>query len=127
MIPFLALTSKWFYKKYDLNYAEHFVMNCYLLSACSIISMPFVGLLRLNRMNAFSIEMTYIFIGCYVGYYVWAHVSFYREPNRIWNSIKAMLTFLLGYLLYILFVGILGVVAVMIYLSFFVKTVSPTQ
>lgn len=116
MIPFLALTGRWFYKKHDVNYAEHFVMNCYLLAGCSILTLPLMWLMRTMGGNMYSYLTTAAFSVIYVGYYIWAHIGFFRESNRVWNGVKGMLTYLSAYLMYILFIGLLGIVATVIYM-----------
>lgn len=121
MLPFLALVSRWFYRKHDVNYAEQFVLNSYLLAGCTIISMPFILALRLMNESSFSGYAMGLFMLFYVGYYAWAHISFYRERNRILNGLKGVFTFLLSYLLYILFAGIAGMIAVACYMLLFHK------
>ncbi len=118
MIPILAWIARWLYKKHDLNYAEHFVMNCYLLAGCMIMGMPFMLGLKLAGKSAYSPDVAGYFTIFYIGYFVWGHISFFREPNRIWNGVKGMLTFLLAYLLYILLVGIVAFVVTMLYFKF---------
>jgi hypothetical protein len=119
MIPFLALVSRWFYRKEEVNYAEQFVMNSYLLAGCSVLSMPFAGLSRLMDANIFSSQLTFVYIIIYIGYYIWAHLGFYKGRNIMWIVVKATLSFLLAYLLYILFVGIGGVLVAAVYFSVF--------
>lgn len=117
MIPLLALTGRWFYKKHDVNYAEHFVMNCYLLAGCSIITMPFMWLLRVMGRNIYDPGTAAFFSIFYVGFYVWAHISFFREPNRIWNGLKGMLTYLIAYGLYMLAIGLVSIIITIVYIS----------
>lgn len=115
ILPFLAMVSRWFYRKHDVNLAEQFVLNSYLLAGCTIISMPFMLILRLMGESSFSGYAMGMFMVFYVGYYAWAHISFYQERNRILNALKGVFTFILSYLMYILFAGIVGVIAVTVY------------
>lgn len=121
MIPFLALTGRWFYKKHDINYAEHFIMNCYLMAGCTIISLPFTAVMKFMNNGAYNYAITIPFFLCYLGYFMVVHLGFFREKNRIWNAIKAALTFIVGYVIYILATGILGVIAVFVYILLFGK------
>lgn len=116
MIPFLALTGRWFYRKHDINYAEHFVMNCYLMAGCTIVGLPFTAAMKFADTRAYSYSITLPFFLVYLGYFIIVHLGFFREKNRIWNAIKAVLTFVVGYLIYILATGILGMIAVVVYM-----------
>ncbi len=80
--------------------------------------MPFMLGMKLAGLNAYAPEMAGYFTLFYIGYYVWGHISFFREPNRIWNGAKGILTFLLAYLLYILLVGIIAVIVTLVYFKF---------
>lgn len=115
MLPFVALTAKWFYRKHDVNYAEHFVMSCYLMAGCSIISFPFLTAMHFMGKSTFTPWATGGFLLMYVGYFIWGHLTFFAESNRIWNAIKAALVYLLAYLLYIVTFGLVGMIAAIVY------------
>jgi hypothetical protein len=115
MLPFLALTGRWFYRKHDVNYAEHFVVNCYVLAACSLLSTPFMAMLSFADLSIFKSVAMAGFMLVYLGYFTYFHLTFFKERNRIWNAIKGTLTFLIAYALYILAVGLFSVIAISIY------------
>jgi Protein of unknown function (DUF3667) len=114
MLPFLALVSRWFFRKQNINYAEHFVMNCYYLAACSIISMPFLAMMKLWENNMFSSYSTVLFTLFYLGYYIWTYTQFFQNQKWWVSTLKAIFVFLTGYLLYILFLGIACVIAMIV-------------
>lgn len=138
MIPFLALISRWFNKKADVNYAEHFVFYCYLMAGSTLISLPFTMIGNVMHMNMFSF-FSPLGIAQYSSwflYFAWGYVQFFGKRNRLWGGIQSILVLLISYLLYIIaFTIVFGIVVLVAKLLFDVNlipiptpnTVSPTQ
>jgi hypothetical protein len=119
IIPFMALFANWFYKKRGFNYAEHFVINCFLIGGSTLAGMPFMLALKLMGQNAYSPHISALFGLVYVVYCIWGYVGFFKE-HKAWNTgLKALMILLLGYLLYLLVAMILGAIGVLIYIKLF--------
>jgi Protein of unknown function (DUF3667) len=108
MIPFLALVSRWFNRKSDVNYAEHFVFYCYLMAGSTLISTPFTAIGNYFHMDVISLSpFGMVQYSCWFLYFAWGYVQFFRKQNRWWGGIQAIAVLLIAYLLYILTFGIL--------------------
>jgi len=47
-LPFYSLISKWIFKKFKLNYAEHLIMNCYLFGQITLITLLLLFVIYLS-------------------------------------------------------------------------------
>lgn len=106
MIPLIALWSRVLFRRYQYNYAEHFVLNAYLMgeiSLATIVTSPLAKLI--GQFTTSTVPMTLFSVGVWVGYFAWAYGQFFqRKTAGTW--IKGGLAILLGYLSMILFIGL---------------------
>jgi len=115
MIPFLAIVSRWFNKKADVNYAEHFVFYCYLMAGCTIITIPFTVTLNLLGINALSLgPIGMLQFGCWFLFFAWGYVQFFNKQRSYWGGIQGVLVLLIGYILYIFVFSILFGLAILL-------------
>lgn len=119
MLPFLALVGRWFYRKHDVNYAEHFIMNCYFMSGTNLISIPFFALANMYNYSTYKSYAILGFLLLYVGYYAFAHITFFREKNKVWNGVKAALVYMIAYVIYIVTGALFGGIGFLIYFKLF--------
>ena len=121
IIPFMALVARWFFRKRDLNLAEHVVVGCYLVGGSTLAGLPIMLAFRLMGKNAYSPEMSGFFGLIYVAFCAWGYISLFKE-YKAWNTgFKALLVVILGYFLYILVMMIVLFAFVMVYIGFFEK------
>ncbi|MES2518641.1 MAG: DUF3667 domain-containing protein [Bacteroidota bacterium] len=103
-IPLASIISFKVYKKNSYNYAEHLVMNAFLLSQQSMIMSLFIPLLLITKIKLIA---TIMMVVSYI-YLAWGYHQFF-QVSIIWKSIlKSMATVILGYLFLILFSAFLG-------------------
>ncbi len=115
ILPFLAYFSKRLFRKHEVNYAEHLVLNCYIMAACSIASMPFTFIINLMGKNPFAPFFTAISSLIYVGFLTWAYLGFFKPQNKWIGGLKAILAILLAYVTYILVLGLVVAVGLGVY------------
>lgn len=121
IIPFMALVAHWFFRKRDLNLAEHVVVSCYLVAGSTLVGMPIMLALRLMGQNAFSPSMSSLFGLIYIAFGIWGYVSLFKG-YKAWNTgFKAALVILLGYLLYFVVMIVLLVILILCYILLFGK------
>lgn len=117
IIPFMALVARWVFRKRPVNYAEHFVVNCYLIGGSTLMGMPLMLFSKLTGQNTYGPLMSSLYGCVYLGYCTWGYIGLFKGYNA-WNTgIKGGLVVILGYLLYILVAMIIGVIAVLVYFS----------
>ncbi|MBL7827421.1 MAG: DUF3667 domain-containing protein [Saprospiraceae bacterium] len=116
IVPFLSLVGRWLYRKQDLNYAEHLVMNSYFVAGCSIISLPAMAALNLMGKNPFYPLVTGLLLLSYLGFYVYTHISFFSGLAKWVAGLKGFLNYLFGYAMYLLFIGLVSVVFIIVHL-----------
>lgn len=121
VVPFLAFFSRLFYRKHEVNYAEHLVINCYLLAGSSIASMPSTLLFKILGINPFNMSSTLITTAIYLSYFVWGYLGFFRPENKILGGLKALLTYITAYLIFIFFIGLVVALGVFVYMALWGK------
>lgn len=112
LIPFFALTTKIAFRKWGHNYYEHIVMNSYIVSYYTIISIifvyPFMFIFRHSSPSVF-FNITQISMLLVPVILVWFFKEFYAHKKLKTIILKVLaivgLT-LLGYLLLIVIFGI---------------------
>lgn len=119
LIPFLSLFSRLFYRKADYNYAEHFIFNCYLTAACTVVGLPLTMLLKAFGQNPSAPLFMTLAMVIYLLYFAWAYVGFFKPRNVWWGGFKAILGYLLAYLTYIFLMSILVGIGVVVYFALF--------
>lgn len=117
IIPFMALAARWFFRKRGINYAEHFVVNCYLIGGSTLMGMPLLLITKIMGQNPYSPMMSSVFGLVYILYCIWGYVGLFKTYNA-WNTgIKGVFVVLLGYVLYVLVAGFLGIIVLLAYFS----------
>lgn len=115
MIPLIASWSWVLFRRRGYNYAEHFVLNTFLmgeLSLASIITLPISKLL--GSISTTTLPMTLFSVSLWVVYFSWAYSQFFQQRTiGIW--LKGGLAILLGYLFMIILISILTVVVVIFF------------
>lgn len=115
MIPFLALVSRWFNRKADVNYAEHFVFYCYLMAGCTIITIPFtivsnvfhINVLTLNPLGILQYTSWFLF-------FAWGYVQFFNKQRYYFGGIQGVMVLLIAYILYIFIFSLLFGLAIVL-------------
>ncbi len=117
LIPNIAFFSWWYFRKQGYNYAEHFVLNAYLMGEVSLFGIVLNPLSKLA-----GTEQTTMFIKtgisallwiCYVG---WGYVGFFRPQRRKWLVwLKSVLAIFSGYLLLLIVISILTALFIVLF------------
>lgn len=116
MIPAIAFCSWLMFRRRNYNYAEHFVLNSFLMGEVSIATIFTIPVSKfLNTVFISTLPMTLFGLGIWVAYFGWSYTQFFPSKNKIPVFLKGGLAILLGYLLLILFMGIAAVVLVLIF------------
>lgn len=100
---FVALWLKVFFKKYRYNFFELIIMLCFVLGISMLIFAFFAlieGLTDIKLLNVAGI------IG--IIYLTWAVGNFF-EKNKIGNYLKALLSYLLGFITFFIAIGLIGI------------------
>lgn len=116
MIPNIALCSWLYFRKSGFNYAEHFVLNAYLMGEVSMF-----GVVLNPAMKFLSGGPSFLYykIGLqsviWIGYIGWSYEQFFR-PRRRWQAwVKGALTVLSGYLLLLIDISILTALFILLF------------
>ena len=101
ILPFYALGSYWLFRKNQWNFAEHLVINAYILGYQNAIYLLFFPLLFLPGSHNIYLLATLI-------YHLYAYRLVFEAPG-FRGLIRAFGAFLVSYLLYYLFIAIVFV------------------
>ena len=117
MIPNISLFSWLYFRKQAFNYAEHFVLNAYLMGMVSlfgIISNPALKLAGPAH-SVFSIKMGLVSL-IWIGYMGWGYVQFFQPlEKKWWTWLKAVLAIFSGYLMLILITSVLITLVIVLF------------
>lgn len=109
LIPNIALCSWLFFRKSGYNYAEHFVLNAYLMGAVSLFGVvlnPLTKFVGTGMVGLFA--KTSVNVVLWMGYVGWGYIGFFRpERRKWWCWLKAVMSILAGYALLIVVISIL--------------------
>ncbi len=115
MIPMIALFSWWLFRRRPYNFAEHFVLNAYLLGELSLMSVITSPLARFfSNMNSSAWVTTAPSLVIWAVYFGWAYGQF-LQSNSIWVRVKGVLAILLGYLLLIICVALFTALVIVLF------------
>ena len=98
-IPLMALSTIIFFRKSDINLAEHIILNTYNTSASLIISLP-LAIFSIFYDNLQVIRVMYQFSPILsIGYSIWLYFQFfstsrYKKSSLFWRSLFAILFYL---------------------------------
>lgn len=114
LVPLFALTTKIAFRKSGNNYYEHVVMNAYILSYYTVVSIffiyPIMFFFRHSPDTFFTISQLSILLVPFI--LVWFFREFYKDKplkSIILNVLGVMGLTLLGFLAFIITVGIFAV------------------
>lgn len=117
MIPNIALFSRLLFRRQAYNYAEHFVLNSYLMGMVGLFGLltnPFLKLMGPVQ-SLFLTKMIFISV-VWLGYLGWGYVQFFQPPARKWVTwLKAVLAVLSGYVLLIVVISVLIATAIVLF------------
>lgn len=131
LIPNISLFSWLFFRKSGFNYAEHFVLNAYLMGAVSLFGLvlnPLTKYIGTGHAGLFiKTGMNMILWLCYVG---WGYTDFVRpERGKWWCWIKAILALIAGYTMLLVVISILTTLFILLFWpwvkSYFIETPLP--
>lgn len=96
LIPFLALAARWIFPRCSFNYAEHLVVNCYLVGIQIIIHTIAIALgIFINFVFFSAIALVLAFI-----YALFAYRQIYASEMRFWPGlVRAAGVFIVGKIL----------------------------
>ena len=115
MIPMIAFWSRLLFRRKGYNFAEHFVLNTFLmgeLSLAAIVTMPISKFL--TSISSTTWPVTLFSVGIWVVYFSWAYSQFFQQRS-IGTWLKGGLAILLGYIFIIFMVAILTALAVIFF------------
>lgn len=117
LIPHIALFSWLYFRKQAYNYAEHFVLNAYLMGMVSLfglLSNPAMKLMGAAQ-SLFLIKLTLVTV-IWFGYLGLGYVQFFQPPDRKWLTwLKAALAVFSGYVLLIVIFSVLMAIAIVLF------------
>lgn len=117
MIPNIAFFSWLFFRRRGYNYAEHFVLNAYLMGEVSMFGIALNPVSKyLGGING---AFFYLKIGLqsliWIGYMCWGYTQFF-QPQKKWQGwAKSILSILFGYLLLLLVISILVALFIIVF------------
>lgn len=115
MIPMIAFWSWLLFRRKGYNFAEHIVLNTFLmgeLSLASIVTLPITKLL--SAVSTTTLLTTLFTTGIWVVYFSWACSQFFQQ-RKIGIWLKGGLSILLGYIFMIIFISILTATVVIFF------------
>jgi hypothetical protein len=111
MLPFYAVFSRRFFRKKQLNYAEHMVMHAYMYSIVTAISLPLIFLYAYFDMIILSPIVGFVLYGIFSGI---VYKRLFSGSLGL-NIFKGIMTFIFGYILFMLMVGVLALIIIVPY------------
>lgn len=106
LIPFMALASRWLFRKQALNLAEHMVLQAFIYGLVSFISIPLLFIY--GWFDLFLLSPLVGFVLTCMGLFFTFREIF---GQGFWlTSLKSVASYLLGYLLFFFVMGILGTI-----------------
>lgn len=107
MIPLIAFWSWLLFRRFRYNYAEHFVLNAYLMGEISLASIVISPLSKLiGKMTTSTWPMTLFAVVIWAGYFGWSYRQFFQSKTfGVW--VKGCLSILIGYFSMILVIGLM--------------------
>ncbi|MCW5921977.1 MAG: DUF3667 domain-containing protein [Saprospiraceae bacterium] len=115
MIPFIAFWSWLLFRRRGYNYAEHFVLNTFLmgeLTMASVVTLPISKFLSSVSTTAW--PMTLFSLMLWVVYFGWAY-SQLLQHRKIGVWLKGGLSILLGYIFLIMVITIFVVIVIIFF------------
>ncbi|MCH7403424.1 DUF3667 domain-containing protein [Belliella kenyensis] len=130
LLPVIAFFTKLGLRKWGQNYYEHIIMNAYILSFYTLISIlifyPLMYFLQSDESLIINISMFQLYTSPLI--LIWFYKGFY--PNKTWKSILwkvilLLLLFLIGFIGIIILGILVGVLLSMLYGDEMIKYFQP--
>lgn len=117
LIPNIALFSWLYFRKYGYNYAEHFVLNAYLMGEVSLFGLVMNPLSKLaGSEQSIFFAKTAVSVLLWVGYVGWGYTGFFQPQRRKWLCwLKAVLAVISGYFMLIIVFSILTALFIVLF------------
>lgn len=116
MIPCISCCSWLFFRRQGYNYAEHVVLNAYLMGEVSLFGVVLNPLLKAAAPgNTLFLLKIILQVGCWLGYMGWGYAQFFQSRRRLLTWLKTALSVLCGYFLLLIIISILVMVVVMLF------------
>ncbi|MBN8681283.1 MAG: DUF3667 domain-containing protein [Chitinophagales bacterium] len=112
MVPSIALFSFLLYRKYNYNFAEHMVLNLYLLAGSAIVTVPFSIYNYLTHSPVVGGLAMYLSFLAFLLYYAWGYNQFFQETNKVRGGLKAVASWILGYFTFFFVVSIIAFIVI---------------
>lgn len=117
LIPNISLFSWLFFRSRGYNYAEHFVLNAYLMGAVSLFGVITNPLMKLmGPGNALFPAKLGLSMFVWFGFVGWGYTQFFQPPVRKWLTwLKVVLAVFAGYILLLLIFTVLLTAAIVLF------------
>lgn len=106
LLPFFATGSYWFHRKKQFNYAEHLVLNAYLYSLMTLLSMPLI-IVYVYLDNIMLSPIMGLVLFSVIGGIIFKQLF---SKSLAYNIFKGLMTFIIGYLIFFIVVGVLALI-----------------
>lgn len=113
LVPLLSVCSIWMFRKKRNTYAEHLVMDTYLMAQTTIITIPVYVLFMIFKEHLMLVAMVSSLMAA--GYY--ACITMFVFQGKTGALIKGLLAYVLSYLIFIFMVGIAGGIYAMVMIA----------
>lgn len=111
LIPFWSISMWLFYRDKKLNFMERVATISYVTSQALWITILMLGVFALTE-----IYLIWQFFLVSLAYYIYALASSFPYENKFVSIIKALFSYVIGYLLFIVIVAVLAIIYVAVYL-----------
>ncbi len=110
LIPFVALVAFMFYRKKGYNYLEHLVNMLFLGGHAYWLTVLHIIFYKFSSVNISSINLI-----INLGYLCFGFISFYEIKNKFLGSLKALIIWCLGYILFIVAFMIISIIYLVLF------------
>jgi hypothetical protein len=87
-VPFMGLYSRFLFRKSGYNYAEHLTLNTFISAQRHLLFLAVVPFLYFFREN--SQIVLRIYISCWIVYFIWTYMQFFKPEKKILGFIKSL-------------------------------------
>ena len=111
VLPFYSLISKWIFKKYNLYYAEHLIINGYLFAQYTLLQMiTYLVFSVIPGLSKFSLPFAVV---VFISYYTYALRGVFKI--KFFKSFLSSTTiYVFGFLFFIIFLLVISTIIILI-------------
>ncbi len=110
-LPFYGLISKWVFRKYKLHYAEHLIMNCYLIGQTTLITLFLLFMVYL--IPSLMVYFQLIGFAIFVAYFTYSVRSIFKI-NIAKSFLSSVAIYLFGMFLFFIFIVVTMLIVMLI-------------